>query len=98
MDGGRILRALLATHLPYVRATFVAATVGKVLASLAALFALFVWEAPLTAVLFTFIVIAGELEYRAVRRRELEEAHWRAMLAQLYHLDPPRSDPPLLVR
>ena len=32
MDGGRILRASLATRLPYLRATFIAATVGKILA------------------------------------------------------------------
>src|SRR5882724_9982488 len=42
MDGGRIFRALLATRLSYLRATFWAATVGKVLAAIAALIALLV--------------------------------------------------------
>jgi Zn-dependent protease len=98
MDGGRIFRALLATRVPYVRATFIAATVGKVFASITALLALFVWDAPLTAALFAFIFVAGEMEYRAAQRREQEEAHWRAVLARFYHAEPPAQEPPLLTR
>lgn len=97
MDGGRIVRALLATRLPYVRATFWAATVGKVLASAGILFALSpLLLAPLApswfsadddsaytlAILFFFIFLAGEAEYRAVKRREIDEAHWRMVLAR----------------
>ncbi len=41
MDGGRVLRALLASDQPYAKATQQAATVGKVFAVLLALFALF---------------------------------------------------------
>ncbi|MBC7367736.1 MAG: hypothetical protein H7343_13155 [Undibacterium sp.] len=95
MDGGRIFRALLATRLPYLRATFWAATVGKVLAVIAALVAIFWFHAYLTAVLFAFIFFAGETEYRAVKRREIEDAHWREVMVRFYATPPPEP-PPLL--
>jgi Zn-dependent protease len=98
MDGGRIFRALLATRLPYLRATFIAATVAKVLAVAGIALALFVFDAALTAVLFAFIFVAGEAEYRAVKRREQDDAHWRAMLARLYAPRPAAEEPPILLR
>ena len=100
MDGGRIVRALLATRLPYLRATFWAASLGKVLAVIAGLVALFVFHVWLTAVLFAFIFFAGEAEYRAVKRREAEDAHWRTVLARAYAatLLPPTEEPPVLLR
>jgi Zn-dependent proteases len=83
MDGGRILRAALAIRQPYLRATYLAATIGKLVClvgmGLAAWFG--TW---LVAVLFGFIFFAGEAEYRAVRRREIEDAQWREMLARYY--------------
>lgn len=98
MDGGRILRALLATRMQYLRATFWAASVGKVLAVLAAVIAVVVFDTWLTAVLFAFIFYAGEMEYRAVQRRELDDAHWRAVLARAYaaSIPPPLEEPPVL--
>jgi Zn-dependent protease len=94
MDGGRVFRALLATRLPYLRATFWATTVGKILAIVGALLAVFWWETYLTAVLFLFIFYAGEMEYRALLRRELIEAHWRETLAQCGAIPP--AQPPLI--
>lgn len=97
MDGGRIFRALLALRMPYLRATFWAARVGKILAVTAALTAIFVFHSYLTAILFAFIFFAGEAEYRAVRRRELDDARWREMLARFY-APPPVDEPPVLPR
>lgn len=98
MDGGRILRALLATRLPYLRATFIAATVGKILAATGVVLAIVLWDHPLLAALFTFIFVAGEIEYRAARRREIEEAHWRETLARYHASTRPHEEPPVLWR
>ncbi|MDE3084146.1 MAG: site-2 protease family protein [Verrucomicrobiota bacterium] len=88
MDGGRILRALLAYKLPYVDATFWAMSVGKVLAA-AAIAAGFIYGYYLVAALFLFIFIAGDAEYRFVKRRELEQARWAEAMRPLYREPPP---------
>ena len=110
MDGGRILRALLAIRLPFLRATFLASLIGKIVA-----FAVIIYLTIgmvldnlygvgshssntgqiLAICLFMFITFAGELEYRAVLRREREDAHWRAMLARMYVTPPAAEEPPL---
>ncbi|MDI1318803.1 MAG: site-2 protease family protein, partial [bacterium] len=74
MDGGRIFRALLAIRLPYLRATYWAVMVGRVLAVLFA-GAAFYRGNNLLGVLFIFIFFAGAAEYRATLRREEEEAY-----------------------
>ncbi len=96
MDGGRILRAILAARLPYLKATFIAATLGKVLSLAGIAVMLFWFDSPryLGALLFLFIYMAGNAEYRAVRRREQEDAAWRAMLVRLYARPP--AEPPVL--
>jgi Zn-dependent protease len=81
MDGGRVLRALLAGRMDYVRATFWAATVGKVVAVAGAVAAYF--HQPLAILLFLFVFIVGEMEYRGARRRAEEEEHLRTTVERL---------------
>jgi hypothetical protein len=50
----------------------------------------------MVGVLFSFIFFAGEMEYRAVQRRERDEAHWRAVHARLQLLE--QGEPPLLTQ
>ncbi len=104
MDGGRILRALLASRMPYLKATFWAARIGRTLALAAIAVILFTswipWiERPqdrvLPAILFAFIGVAGEMEYRATRRRDEEDAHWRTVVARL-SAAPAGTEPPQL--
>lgn len=89
MDGGRVLRASLAMRLRYLQATTIAATIGKILASVLALYMIWPPSHYLGAALFVFIFVAGELELRAVRRREKEEAEWRQLLVRLASQPPP---------
>ena len=79
MDGGRILRALLALKLPYLRATYVAALIAKCLCPVLAAVAFFYFHAPLMGVLFIFIFFVGDAEYRQTLRREQEALHWSEM-------------------
>lgn len=99
MDGGRILRALLATRIDYLRATYWAALVGKILAAVFALVAAFYLHLPVLAVLFAFIFFVGDSEYRALLRREQEAAYWadwvrRSAEVQAAAADNPEAPPP----
>jgi Zn-dependent protease len=70
MDGGRIFRALLAMKFNYLAATKWASIVGKVLATAGASYALLAHGNFLTAALFAFIYLGGDLEYKYVQRQE----------------------------
>jgi len=68
MDGGRVLRALLASRLPYARATNIAAEVGKLFAILLGLFGLFSFNLFLAALaFFIYIGAASEAQTTAMR-------------------------------
>ena len=70
MDGGRVLRALLARSRPYAEATRTAATVGKFMAVLMAIFAVLAF-APILLLVAMFVYIAAGAESRATVLREL---------------------------
>lgn len=96
MDGGRILRALLAIRLPYLTATYWAVMVGRVLAVLLAGAALYMGNY-LLGVLFIFIFFAGAAEYRQTLRREQEEAYWAEMARRARLVAAEGDEPPLLI-
>lgn len=69
MDGGRLLRAALATRMNYLRATQIAAFVAKALAAAGIAWAL--WEHhALLAILLAFIWVGGDEELKYVRALE----------------------------
>lgn len=93
MDGGRMFRALLATRLPYLRATQIAARTGQILAVMAIGVAVY-REWWMLTFLFAFIFFVGDLELKALERREREDAHWRSSLARLSGPSPIVPEPP----
>jgi Zn-dependent protease len=70
MDGGRILRALLARRQPYATATLRAAALAKVLAVLGAVVAI-LGGAPLLILISLFVYVAATSESRATVLRQL---------------------------
>jgi Zn-dependent protease len=97
MDGGRIVRALLAIRLPYLRATFWAASLGKLITVVGFIWELLKWQQADFFVIAICLMIfsAGEAEYQSVKRRESDEALWRESL--LRHIaSPPPVEPPVI--
>lgn len=71
MDGGRILRAILATQIPYVKATRIAATIGQGMAILFGIVGLLVWSNPLLILIAIFVYIGAEAEAQTVETQFL---------------------------
>ncbi|MFB6174077.1 MAG: CBS domain-containing protein [Halobacteriales archaeon] len=67
MDGGRVLRALLARSMPHARATQIAAEVGKGFAILLGLFGLFANLFLVALAFFIYIGASGEAQQTAMR-------------------------------
>ncbi len=97
MDGGRIFRALLATQLPYLRATWWAVRVGQVLAVIFAAVAVLYFDHLMAGVLFAFIFMAGGTEYRSLLRREQEAAYWAEMSRRVIEVKAKGAEPPTLI-
>ena len=97
MDGGRVLRALLAMRTSYLKATRIAVGLGKLVA-LAGIVYFIHTENYHGAILFGFILFAGEMELRSVKRAEIAAEHWRKIQARfepmirLAPAEPPSSN------
>ena len=79
MDGGRVLRAILSRKLGRLRATFIAARIGKIMAVLFGIYGFFEPNWILVFIAF-FIFIAAGNEYRIVVLQEAAKtgrAPWR---------------------
>ena len=88
MDGGRVLRALLAVPLGYTRATRVAASIGQALAIVFALYGLFGNPLLMLIAVFIFLAASGEAGY--VQAREYTRGYLvkQVMISEFQPLTP----------
>ena len=70
MDGGRVLRALLATQMRYVAATQMAARVGQIIAVLFVLASLTSWGGPMLVLIAAFVFLGAQQELTYARLRD----------------------------
>ena len=88
MDGGRVLRALLAMRMPYARATRIAAKIGQALAVVAGVVGVF--YNPMLVFIAIFIYMAAGQEAAAADWREQNGGFFRTDAARPIR---PQSEP-----
>ena len=89
MDGGRVLRAWLATRMPYVAATNRAASIGKMFAILMGIFGLFSGGILLLVIAFFVYIGASEEERATTINICLEGILVRNIMSSEVHTVPP---------
>jgi Zn-dependent protease len=83
MDGGRILRGLLAAFLPYLRATNIAATIGQFLAVIAIVADIFFIHSWWFVIIGLFIFLGAEVEGKAAEvKTQLEDRKVRDVMVR----------------
>lgn len=76
MDGGRVLRACLASFMPFAQATLIAGSIGQVLAIAFAVYGLLVWQLPMCAVgLFVFFAARAEIQLQSRNQTPVPNEH-----------------------
>jgi Zn-dependent protease len=93
MDGGRILRSLLAMAVGHLQATRVAVIVGVIMAALMGLVGALVLKSPWLMVIAFFVFVAGQAELQAAHFREHQR---RLRAAEAEAVRPLGDEPPPL--
>ena len=88
MDGGRVLRALLAIRLGYTRATEIAASIGQVLAFVLGFIGLFGNPILIFIAIFVYLAAASEAQLVAMRAMSRDVPVSAAMITQFATLSP----------
>jgi Zn-dependent protease/CBS domain-containing protein len=88
MDGGRVLRALLASRLGYVRATEIAAAIGQWVAFLLGFLGLFGNPLLIFIAIFVYLAAASEAHVVAIRAMSRGVPVTAAMMTQFASLTP----------
>ncbi|MPZ55584.1 MAG: CBS domain-containing protein [Rhizobiales bacterium] len=88
MDGGRVLRALLAIPLGFVRATQIAATIGQILAFVFGILGLFYSPMLILIAIFVYLAASSEAHLVALRSMSRGVPVGAAMVTQFVTLAP----------
>jgi stage IV sporulation protein FB len=88
MDGGRVLRAILASRLGYARATEIAASIGQVVAFGLGFLGLFGNPLLIFIAIFVYLAASSEAQLVAMRAMSRDVPVAAAMMTQIARLEP----------